>query len=75
MKTFVQWATNNKLTLPIVVSESGAAMRAGIRGTYPSAYLRSQYPDAYFAPISASAMLDLKNAKSVKDKAPSNEAP
>ena len=74
MKTFVQWATNNKITLPIVVAEH-AAKRAGIRGQYPSGYLRSQYPDAYFAPISATAYLDLKQAKGVKDKAPSDEAP
>lgn len=73
MKTFVQWATNNKLTLPIVVSEH-AAKRAGISGHYPSGYLRSQYPDAYFAPISATAYLDLKQAKGVKDKAPPDSA-
>ena len=36
---------------------------------------RSQYPDAYFAPVSATAYLDLKNAQKVKDKAPSNMAP
>lgn len=75
MNTFVQWATNNKLTLPIVVAESHAAKRGGIRGQYPSGYLRSQYPDAYFAPISATAYLDLKQAKGVHDKAPSDGAP
>lgn len=74
MKTFVQWATNNKLTLPIVVAESHAAKRGGIHTAYPSAYLRSQYPDAYFAPISATAYLDLKNMKGVKDKAPPDTA-
>lgn len=74
MKTFVQWATENKITLPIVVAEH-AAKRGGIHTAYPSAYLRSQYPDAYFAPISATAYLDLKNMKGVKDKAPSDGAP
>jgi hypothetical protein len=76
MKTFVEWAKNNKLTLPIIaLDETGAAKRGGIHTAYPSAYLRSQYPDAYFAPIAATAYLDLKNMKGVKDKAPSDGAP
>lgn len=71
MKTFVQWATENKITLPVVVSDvdEHAAYRAGVRPQYPSGYLRSQYPDAYFAPITATAFLDLKNSEKVKDKA------
>jgi hypothetical protein len=71
MKTFLQWAKNNKYDLPVFEDTK----RGGIHAAYPSAYVRSQYPDAYFAPHSATAYLDLKNAKNIKDKAPSDSAP
>ncbi len=71
MNTFLQWAKNKKLDLPVAENTK----RGGIHTAYPSAYVRSQYPDAYFSPYSATAYLDLKNAKGVKDKAPSDGAP
>ena len=69
--TFRQWAEANKLELPVDENTH----RAGIRPQYPDGYVRSQYPDGYFPPTSATAFLDLKNAKKVRSKAPSNEAP
>ncbi len=72
MKSFTQWAKDNSLDLPPVSEDT---KRGGIHTAYPSAYVRSQYPDAYFAPTSATAYLDLQNAKKIRDKAPSNGAP
>jgi hypothetical protein len=71
MKTFIQWAKTNKLDLPL----SEDKLRGGIRAAYPYAYAAAQYPDAYFAPHSATAELDLANRKKIKDVAPSNGAP
>lgn len=72
MKTFTAWAKEKQLELPELSEDT---KRGGIHTAYPSAYVRSQYPDAYFAPHSATAFLDLKNMKGVKDKAPSDGAP
>lgn len=72
MKSFSQWAKDNQLDLPELSEDT---KRGGIHTAYPSGYIRSQYPDAYFAPGSATAYLDLKNASKVKDKAPSDSAP
>jgi hypothetical protein len=68
MLDFIKWCESKNFSLP-PVSEN--ATRTGIRPYYPDAYKRAQYPDAYFAPVSATAFLDLKNKdkfKSVKDK-------
>lgn len=72
MKTFLKWAEENKLELPDL-QENGT--RTGVKPQYPDGYTRSQYPDGYFPPTTATAFLDLKNSKNVKDKAPSNDAP
>lgn len=62
MFDFVNWCRAENLPLPATTSEN--TKRAGISQEYPDGYVRSQYPDAYFAPISATAYLDLKNQKS-----------
>lgn len=63
---FVNFCKANKLPLPADVSEN--THRSGIRPQYPDGYVRSQYPDGYFTPTSATAFLDLKNAKKNKDR-------
>jgi hypothetical protein len=64
MLDFVNWCSTKSLPIPATTSEN--ATRTGIRPAYPEGYLRSQYPDAYFAPTSATAYLDLKNSKNTK---------
>ena len=59
MKTFLKWAEQNKLELP-VIAENG--VRTGVGPQYPDAYVRAQYPHKYFNPIKATSDLDLKNA-------------
>ena len=54
MINFVNWCAEKSLPLPTTDENT---TRSGIRG---------QYPDAYFAPTSATAYLDLKNAKGKK---------
>jgi len=58
MNNFLQWAERTGRTLP-ALSEN--TKRSGIRGAYPDAYVRSQYPDLYFTPIAADAPVQLKN--------------
>ena len=65
MIDFIKWCQSKKLPLP---STDENTHRAGLSQEYPSGYVRSQYPDAYFAPTVATAYLDLKNAKKVKDR-------
>lgn len=67
MKTFSQWAKDNNFEIPVLEYKKNT----GITPAYPSGYARSQYPDAYWAAHSATAYLDLQNAKKVKDVAPS----
>jgi len=66
MFNFIEWCKENELDLPVVENTK----RSGIRGAYPDAYAGRNYayPDGYFAPISATAFLDLKNAKGSKGK-------
>jgi hypothetical protein len=59
---FVNWCAGKHLPLPSTTSEN--TKRAGVSQEYPPGYVQSQYPDAYFAPYSATAFLDLKNQKS-----------
>lgn len=65
MINFLNWCQEKSLPLPAEVSEN--TKRAGTSQEYPDGYVRSQYPDAYFAPYSATAYLDLKNAEKVKN--------
>ena len=60
---FFAWCADKKLSLPTTDEN---VTRAGIRGTYPDAYVRGQYPKGYFSPTSATAFLDLKNAEGTK---------
>jgi hypothetical protein len=66
--TFLDWAKNNKLELGDVNEDR---IRTGVKFGYPDAYVRAQYPDAYFPPHFATAPLDLKN----QDKTPGKAAP
>jgi hypothetical protein len=72
MKTFFQWAKDKKYEIPVMEK----TLRTGIHTAMPRGYIRSQYPDGYFAPVIGTWELDLKNQdKFVKDKAPSDGAP
>ncbi len=64
MKTFVQWAEENKLELP-ALSECGR--RTGIKPGYPEGYARSQLPELGFMSKSATAALDFENSKKTKE--------
>ena len=84
MMNFTQWAESNKHNIKAVFTDSAPATkktvdektkRSGIRGQYPDGYVRSQYPDNYFMPISATAALDLQNAKSTKSVADKGGSP
>ncbi len=63
MLTFTQWAEKNGKELPEASPTSENTKRSGIRGAYPDAYVRAQYPANYFTPIAADAPVQLKNAK------------
>jgi hypothetical protein len=53
MKSFLQWAENSKLELPLTEKTA----RAGIANwAYPDGYVRSHYPGGYFMPIAADAL-------------------
>jgi hypothetical protein len=53
MKSFLQWAENSKLELPIMEKTA----RAGIaHWAYPDGYVRSHYPAGYFMPKAADAL-------------------
>lgn len=62
MKTFLKWAEENRLELPVLTdaqpSEEATGentKRAGISANYPDAYVRGQYPRKYFNPITSTA--------------------
>jgi hypothetical protein len=65
MLDFVNWCSSNSLQLPGLTTSENATRNAP-KQQYPDAAGRAQYPDAYFAPTSATAYLDLKNSKNVK---------
>lgn len=70
MHTFTKWAEENKLELPAVSEDT---KRGGIASwAYPDAYVRSQYPQLYFAPTAADHMQKLKGAK--KNESTKNES-
>jgi hypothetical protein len=68
MKTFIQWAGEEKKELPLYSKEeSSAGKRGGIAyWAYPDAYARGQYPDLYFTPIAADAGIKLGYGKGGK---------
>lgn len=70
---FVNWCATKNLPLPVTTSEN--TKRAGLSQEYPPGYIQSQYPDAYFAPIVATAYLDLKNQKSNNRKKDAGNSP
>ena len=72
INNFVNWCQAKSLPLPASTSEN--TKRAGLSQEYPPGYIQSQYPDAYFAPIVATAYLDLKNQKTNNRKKPSNDS-
>jgi hypothetical protein len=66
MKTFKQWAEENKLDLSVVTdteekkpATSENRIRTGLSHNYPDAYVRGQYPHKYFNPVKATTDLDL----------------
>lgn len=61
MKTFVQWAEENKAELPVYrQDERSSSRRSGIAWwAYPNGYMRSHYPDLYFTPYAADALFKL----------------
>ncbi len=74
MKTFAQWAEENKLELPVLTTAgegeeatSEQKSRTGVGPQYPDAYHMGQYPHKYFNPTKATADLDVENAKKKKD--------
>ncbi len=61
MKTFLDWAGENKKELPLFGAVGENTKRAGIaHWAYPDAYVRQQYPDLYFTPIAADALQKMK---------------
>lgn len=75
MKSFMQWASEEKKELPLFEPLGEDTKRAGIaHWMYPDAYVRSQYPDLYFVPSAADALFKMKGHTPSR-KAPSNEAP
>lgn len=54
MKSFINWAEENKLNLPPLMEKTA---RAGIaHWAYPDGYVRSHYPGGYFMPVAADAI-------------------
>ena len=62
MKTFIQWAGNEKRELPVYrTDEAGSTPRGGIAyWAYPDGYIRSHYPDAYFMSRAADALFKMQ---------------
>ena len=57
MKTFMQWAGEEKKELPLFEPVGESTKRGGIaRYAYPDGYIRSHYPDLYFTPSAADAI-------------------
>jgi hypothetical protein len=58
MKSFIQWAGDNKAELPVYKQdEGGSTVRGGIAyWAYPDGYIRSHYPDAYFMSRASDAL-------------------
>jgi hypothetical protein len=57
MRTFLQWAEEGKLDLPLLTEKTA---RSGIAyWMYPDLYVRSHYPDGWFMPRSADALFKM----------------
>jgi hypothetical protein len=71
IKTFIQWAEEKKLELPVLGETPPAkgtvdekAARAGFaHWAYPDSYIRSHYPDGWFMPRAADAKQKMGNHK------------
>jgi hypothetical protein len=64
MKSFLDWAGEEKKELPLFEPMGENTKRAGIaRWAYPDAYVRSAYPELYFTPIAADAAQKLQGKK------------
>lgn len=77
IKTFLQWAEEQKIQLPVVqdapeaqpaTTENGK--RTGLSANYPAAYAAGQYPHKYFNPVKATADLDIQNIEKKDVKTP-----
>ena len=81
MKSFIQWAEENKLELPVQIDAPEAQetdtdkgkkgttenrVRTGFSANYPPAYVSGQYPHKYFNPVKASTDVDAENIKTGK---------
>ena len=54
MHTFIKWAEERKLDLPVINEKTS---RAGFaHWAYPDLYIRSHYPDGWFMPTAADAL-------------------
>lgn len=65
MQTFLKWAEENKLELPVFTDSAEArpttdeaAKRTGFSANYPPGYIAARYPAGWFAPGKATAALD-----------------
>lgn len=76
MKTFIQWAGEEKKELPLFEPvKENSTKRAGIAyWAYPDSYVRSAYPDLYFAPTAADHMEKMGKHQPSR-KAPPDNAP
>jgi hypothetical protein len=60
MKTFIQWAGENRRELPLFPQTESSTTRAGVaHWAYPDGYIRSHYPDLWFTPSSADAIFKM----------------
>jgi hypothetical protein len=62
VKSFIQWAGDNKIELPVYNQDEGggSSARGGIAyWAYPDGYIRSHYPDAYFMSRAADALFKM----------------
>ena len=75
MKTFLQWAEDQQLELPVITdtppqkkTSSENRIRTGMTQNYPPLYGRGQYPELWQVPHKATAILDFqqKPAKGYK---------
>lgn len=68
MKTFLQWAEEKELGLPVSTDAESQGedttdenrTRTGVTANYPDAYVRSQYPHKWFNPTKSTTDLDMQ---------------
>ena len=56
MKTFIQWAGEEKKELPTYKTDENTKRSALAAWAFPPQCVRGQYPASYFLPIQADAM-------------------